>query len=132
MNEPNKFEYNYSVPTERERKEAEVIRDYYSETKSGSKIERLRRMDAKAKTPPMVWSLSLGIVGLLIFGGGLSMVMLLSKWYYILLGCVIAVTGILPIGAAYPVFKVVTKKSKEKYGKEILQLSEEIINENRE
>lgn len=132
MNEQNKFEYKYSVPTKDERKEVEEIRKYYGGTEKESKLERLRKLDEKAKTPPMLWSLSLGIIGTLIFGGGMSMVMLLEAWYWIVLGVVVALIGLIPVGLAYPVYKKVAKKYKDKYGEEILQLSEEILNEMQE
>lgn len=128
----NRFEYTYAAPTKDERKEVEEIRKYYSNSETEDKLTRLRRLDEKAKTPPMLWSLSLGIVGTLIFGGGMSMVMLLDAWYWIVLGIVLALIGILPIALAYPVYKKVTKKCKEKYGAEILRLSEEILSEGQE
>ena len=132
MDEQNKFEYKYSVPTKDERKEVEEIRKYYGGTEKESKLERLRKLDGKAKTPPMLWSLSLGIIGTLIFGGGMSMVMLLEAWYWIVLGVVVALIGLIPVGLAYPVYKKVAKKYKDKYGEEILQLSEEILNDMQE
>ena len=132
MDEQNKFEYKYSVPTKDERKEVEEIRKYYGGTEKESKLERLRKLDGKAKTPPMLWSLSLGIIGTLIFGGGMSMVMLLEAWYWIVLGVVVALIGLIPVGLAYSVYKKVAKKYKDKYGEEILQLSEEILNEMQE
>ena len=132
MSEQNKFEYKYSVPTKDERKEVEEIRKYYGGTEKESKLERLRKLDGKAKTPPMLWSLSLGIIGTLIFGGGMSMVMLLEAWYWIVLGVVVALIGLIPVGLAYSVYKKVAKKYKDKYGEEILQLSEEILNEMQE
>lgn len=132
MEEQNKFEYKYSVPTKDERKEVEEIRKYYGATETESKLERLRRLDDKAKMPPMLWSLSLGIIGALIFGGGMSMVMLLRDWYWIALGVVVALIGLVPIALAYPMYKKVSKKYKDKYGAEIMQLSEEILNEMQE
>ena len=132
MDEQNKFEYKYSVPTKDERKEVEEIRKYYGGTEKESKLERLRKLDDKAKMPPTLWSLSLGIIGTLIFGGGMSMVMLLEAWYWIVLGVVVALIGLIPVGLAYPVYKKVAKKYKDKYGEEILQLSEEILNDMQE
>ena len=132
MNEQNKFEYKYSVPTKNERKEVEAIRKYYGNAETENKLDRLRKLDDKAKTPPMLWSLSLGVIGTLVFGGGMSMVMLLSAWYYIALGVAVALVGLVPVGLAYPVYKKVAKKCKDKYGAEILQLSEEILNEMQE
>lgn len=130
---PNdRFEYTYAAPTKDERKEVEEIRKYYATSEMEDKLTRLRKLDDKAKMPPMLWSLSLGIIGTLIFGGGMSMVMLLSQWYFILCGVLLALVGLGPIAFAYPMYKKVSKKCKDKYGEEILRLSEEILNEMKE
>ncbi|MBQ8394163.1 MAG: dihydropteridine reductase [Clostridia bacterium] len=128
----NRFEYTYAAPTKDERKEVEDIRKYYGGSETEDKLTRLRKLDDKAKMPPMLWSLSLGIIGTLIFGGGMSMVMLLAEWYFILCGVLLALVGLGPIALAYPMYKKVSKKCKDKYGEEILRLSEEILNEMKE
>jgi hypothetical protein len=42
------------------------------------------------------------------------------------------VLGSLPMVVAYPVYKGVLKKYKNRYGEEILKLSEELLNEKEE
>lgn len=126
------FEYTYTAPTAAERREAEEIRKRYQEmTVNEDRITRLRKLDEKAKTPPMVWAISLGVFGTLIFGGGFTIILeeMLASPYHLILGSAICVVGMLPIGLAYPVYKYVLQKCKAKYGEEILRLSEEILNE---
>lgn len=123
----NKFECTYSAPTESERREIEAIRRSYVPQESESKIERLKRLDNKVKTPPFIWALSVGIVGTLIFGLGLTMIL---EWQLELWGALVAAVGFCPIGIAYPLYNKLLKKQKEKYQAEILKLSEEILNGN--
>ena len=128
----NKFEYTYAAPTERERKEAEEIRKRYSSDEGeecGDKLERLKRLDEKAKRPPMIWALSLGIVGTIIFGGGMAMALEMGQYVW---GTLVSVVGLAPVIAAYPVHRKLLKKYKDKYAEEILRLSDEILNGNKE
>ena len=123
----NQFNFNYAAPTEEERKEIDSIRRQYApQEKTESKLERLRRLDALVKNTAIISSLCLGVVGCLIFGLGLAMIL---EWKLILWGVLVCVLGSAPMAAAYPVYKEVLKKQKQKYGDEILKLSEELLNE---
>lgn len=123
----NRFNYKYSAPTEEERREIDSIRRQYSnEEPTESKIERLRRLDSLVKNTATIWSLVLGVVGILIFGLGLTMIL---EWAIWLWGIVLMVVGSVLMSIAYPVYKWVLKKYKNRYGEEILRLSEELLNE---
>lgn len=123
----NQFNFNYAAPTEEERKEIDSIRRQYApQEKTESKLERLRRLDALVKNTAIISSLCLGVVGCLIFGLGLTMIL---EWKLILWGVLVCVLGSAPMAAAYPVYKRVLKTQKQKYGDEILELSEELLNE---
>ena len=125
MNE--QFNYKYSAPTEEERKEIDSIRRQYApQTQEESKIEKLRRLDALVKNSATIWGLALGILGTLIFGLGLAMILEWSLWLW---GALVAVIGAVPASIAYPVYKYVLKKYKDRHGAEILRLSEELLNE---
>lgn len=126
MNE-DKFTYTYSAPTEQERKEIESIRRTYAgEKKQKTSIERLRELDGKVKNPANIISLCFGIIGTLIFGLGLTLVLEWAIWIW---GIVLMIIGIIPIAIAYPVYKAIITKQKSKYGKEILEISEELLNQ---
>ena len=130
MENKNKFEFTYIAPTERERKEVESLRkQYLPQEESVDKVEQLRKLDEKVKTPPKVFALSLGVVGTLIFGLGLTMIL---EWNLIVWGAGIAVVGMISVALAYPLYKWLFKKLKEKYRAAILQLSEEILNEKKD
>ena len=123
----NQFNFKYVAPTEEERKEIDSIRRQYApQEHTESKIERLRRLDALVKSTATIWSLVLGVIGTLIFGLGLTMILEWSIWFW---GIILMVIGSVPIALAYPVYKSVLKKYKNRYGEEILRLSEELLNE---
>jgi hypothetical protein len=123
----DKFSYKYIAPTEEERKEIDSIRRQYAlQEKEETKLERLRRLDALVKNTAIIWSLVLGVLGTLIFGLGLTMIL---EWQILPWGIVLMVVGSVPIAIAYPVYKTVLKKYKNRYGEEILRISEELLNE---
>ncbi len=127
-NGQNKFEYTYSAPSESERKEIESIRRQYEERPNApeSKLERLRKLDAFVKNSATCAALVLGVIGLLTFGLGLTMIL---EWKLYLWGALVGAVGSLPIAAAYPVYRFVLKRNKKKYGAEILRLSEALLKE---
>lgn len=126
----NKFTYKYSAPTQEERREIEDMkRRYGKKTESEEKLEKLRRLDAKARRFPQITALTLGVVGVLIFGGGLALVLEIGEAFW---GVVLAACGCIPTAAAYPVFDALTKRNKKKYSEEILRLSEELLGEDGE
>lgn len=126
MKNKNDFEYKYVAPTSAERKEIENIRDSYiaDNIKQSSKLDYLRKLDSKVRNIPTIISLVIGIVSILIFGLGLTMIL---EWNLIILGIVISVVGIIPMIANYFVFNMTTKKLKNKYSEEILKISGELL-----
>lgn len=122
-----KFEYKYDAPTPLERKQVEEIKKEYQQGSEPSKIEKLKKLDKKVKTLPMVWAYVLGIVGTLIFGTGLALVLEFNLIWW---GCGVAVVGVVPIALAYSVYKKIYQYMKKKYGDKIIALSEEILGEN--
>ncbi len=122
----NKFNYTYSAPTESERREIDSIRrQYQPKTSKEVSIERLRHLDSIVKGVPQSVALILGVVGILVFGLGLTMILL--EWTHILWGAVVMALALPLIICAYPVHNKLLIKYKEKYGDEILQLSEELL-----
>lgn len=125
----NKFVYNYSAPTEDERREIEGIRKQYGgEQVKKDSLSRLRELDKRVKNPPLILSIILGVVGVLVFGTGLTMIL---EWSLYVWGILVMVVGIVPVSIAYPLRKKLVKRNKERYGDEILKLSGELLNENK-
>ena len=125
-----KFEYKYSAPTQDERKEIDRIRrQYQPKDQTITKMDRLRYLDNKVKTIPLILSLSVGIIGTLVFGLGLTFIL---EWSNIPLGVVLMIIGAGIMGIAYLSYSISSKKLKAKYSEEILTLSEELLTQENE
>lgn len=127
MNDSDKFSYTYSAPTEEERREIEDIRSAYAPaTESEDKLTKIRTLNERATRPARIAALTLGIGGILLFGLGMSMTL---AWELIAGGIVVAVIGMLATIVANPVRRVLLKLGKQKYGAEILRLTDELLGE---
>ena len=119
--ENNSFIYNYSAKTN---KEIEEIRKRYLPQEE-SKIDTLRRLDRRARGAGIIESLCIGIIGMLIFGVGMCFflgVFKASAW----ITALIMIAGALVMLPAYPIYKRVSRKTKEELTPAILKLSDEI------
>ena len=110
---------------------AEQIANDYA-PKQTSKVKALKKLDAKAKNPAMIFALIFGIASSLILGTGMSLCMgvigagtNLTMTLGILIGCV----GILGAAINYPIYKKILTNGKNKYASDILRLANEIANE---
>ena len=111
---------------------AQKIRTQYME-KTPSELDALRELDAKVKRPANVFAYIFGSISAVIMGAGMSLVMTD-------IGATIGITGALVPGIAigviglgmalltYPMYKAILNSRKKKYGAEILELSEKIMN----
>lgn len=126
----HKFTFSYDAPTEDERREIEDIRKQYSPAPAAQekedKLETLRRLDEKVKRPPLILAISLGVVGVLVFGLGLTMVL---EWQLLAGGIAVMVAGAVLMALAHPLRLAWLKHNKKKYGERIVQLSEELLND---
>lgn len=123
-----KFEYKYEAPTIEERKEIDSIRRaYLPEDQSMSRIDRLRYLDNKVKSIPMIFGLSFGVIGVLLFGTGLTFFLEWTNMFVI--GIPFSLIGTVLMLLAYPIYKKVLNNLKNKYGKQIIDLSNELLNE---
>ena len=124
-NASESFHFRYSA---KEQKEIQTIRDKYvkKEKPAENPIERLRRLDRQVTQKAEVVSLVAGILGALIFGTGLTLV-LLNQGFLFLLGILIGAVGLCGIAAAYPLYITNLKKGRERIAPEILRLSDEIL-----
>ena len=110
---------------------AEQVANEYA-PKQASKVKALKKLDAKAKKPSKIISLTVGIVSALVLGTGMCFAMgvigagnALAMGVGIGVGCV----GIAGASVNYPLYKKILKKSKEKYAADIIQLAKEIASE---
>ena len=127
MNQENTFSYNYSA---KENKEVQKIRKKYL-PQSESKLDELKRLDGVVQNSGMLEALCAGIGGLMVFGLGmcLGMKVIGSGALAIALGVLLGIIGIVGMAVAYPIYRSVYCKTKEKYTPRILELTEELSTE---
>ncbi len=123
----NKFTFSYRAPTPNERREAESIRNFYEEERSPDTLTRLKKLDAHVKNAAKIPSIATGIAGTLIFGLGLSMVLV---WEMLVFGSIVALAGVASAACAYPLYRFILTREKNDHREEILRLSGEILQKN--
>ena len=128
----NGFSYSYSA---REQEEIKRIRKKYAEDSARtdeSSIERLRRLDASVTKKGTTVSLIVGTLGSILMGSGMSLVMtdlgaLLPDLLALFIGIAVGVVGIVGVALAYPIYKAITKKERERIAPEVLRITEELL-----
>ena len=132
-NDEKTFNYNYSSD---EQAEIKKIREKYltPDQKEPDKLQRLKSLDASVNKKANIVSMTVGIIGVLILGFGMSLLMsdlssILGELsdMNILIGSLIGVIGIILICFAYPIYKRVLKTERAKVAPEILSLTDELI-----
>ena len=111
---------------------AQKIRTQYME-KQPSELDALRNLDAKVKRPANVFAYVFGSISVIIMGAGMSLVMTdvgatLGMANTMIPGIAIGLVGIALALVNYPIYKGILNARKKKYGAEILNLSEKIMN----
>ena len=111
---------------------AQKIRTQYME-KTPSELDALRKLDSKVKRPANVFAYTFGSISAIVMGAGMSLVMTD-------IGATIGITsalvpgiaiGALGLGMAlltYPIYKGILNSRKKKYAKDIIELSDKIVN----
>lgn len=126
MNGEDKFDYTYSAPTENERREIESIKkQYVPVTTKEDKLAELRKLNNRVTRPPLIICLIIGIGGILIMGLGMTMVL---EWDIIIWGIIVGLIGAAIAAVSYPVYKLLLNRNKKKYGRQIIDLSNELLN----
>ena len=109
---------------------AEHIANEYSK-KETSKVNQLRKLDAKAKRPASIFAYTFGIISSLILGTGMSLAMgvIGSGTIALVGGILIGILGLVGCGFNYPIYNKLLKRGKDKYASDILRLAKEISDE---
>ena len=113
--------FNYSYSSE-EKAEIQTIKNRYMRKKDNETegLKELRRLDAAVTRPGLISSLTAGIAGTLVFGLGLSCILV---WNMMVMGIIIGLVGLVCIAAAYPLYSRITEKQYEKLGPKIVDLA---------
>ena len=128
MEHKENFSFTYSA---QQQKEVEAIREKYL-PRQESKMEQLRRLHAIPTRKAQAASLSVGILGALILGTGMSLAMtelgaLLGRLAMVI-GIGVGLFGIALVSLAYPVYNRVLKSERARIAPEVLKLTEELLN----
>lgn len=127
MENKDRFSFTYSA---QQQKEVEAIRKKYLPQET-DKMEQLRKLHAIPTKKARAASLTVGIIGALIMGTGMSLAMTeigaaLGRLAMIL-GIAVGLVGMVLAALAYPLYNRVLKKQREKIAPEILRLSDELL-----
>lgn len=125
MDKNTGFSYSYSASAN---KEVLEIRKKYMPTEE-SRYEELKRLDYQVQTSGMIESLSVGIAGFLLFGFGICMALKIIGGS-MLLGILLGLIGLVTMLFAYPVYRSILRKTKEKLVPRILELTAELTGNN--
>ena len=124
MNEKKTYSYSYSAS---ENAEIKKIRDKYIEPdEKETKLEQLRRLDASVNKTSVGVSLTIGIIGALILGFGMSCVMVWTDKLFIS-GIIIGIIGLTITVMAYPIYKITEEKKRKEVAPLILKITDELI-----
>lgn len=127
MENKDRFSFTYSA---QQQKEVEAIRKKYLPQET-DKMEQLRKLHAIPTQKARAASLTIGIIGALIMGTGMSLAMTeigaALGSLAMILGIAVGLVGMVLVALAYPLYNRVLKKQREKIAPEILRLSDELL-----
>lgn len=127
MKENETFTMTYSAE---QQEEIRAIRDKYLPPKE-DKMEKIRKLDGMVMKKATMRSISVGIVGTLILGLGMSIAM--SEFGAFLgtaampVGIAVGVVGLAVLGCAYPLYNRTLENERAKVAPEILRLTDELM-----
>lgn len=102
------------------------------QTKEEGKLEELKKLDKKVKKPTVIFAYVFGSISTLILGFGMCVAMEVILPGMMWLGIIIGVIGILLCVVNYFIYKKMLQYRKNKYSSQILNLSQELLNEQSE
>ena len=121
------FDYTYSAE---QRQEIEYIRRKYL-PKESDKMEQLRSLHNSATSKAKACAISVGVVGTLVLGTGMSLTMtdigVRLGHFSLILGILLGLIGIILVALAYPVYNKVLKAERARIAPEILRLTDELL-----
>ncbi len=129
MEQHEEFQFTYSAV---QQSEVQRIRSkYLPQQESG--LDRLRRLDRIPGRKARTRALILGILGTLVLGTGMSLSLTDLGAYFGLgalslpLGIGVGILGMIGMALAYPVYRRVLEKERQKIAPEILRLSQDLL-----
>ena len=118
----NSFQYIYSA---KQQNEIKMIRDKYIDVEE-DKIRKLKKLDESTTKSASIISLILGIMGLLLFGSGMSLCLVWTDTF-MSYGICVGVIGIIICSINYPIYVTSVNRNKKKVAKEIIALADDLL-----
>ncbi len=116
----NKFLYTYSSDS---MEEVENIRRKYMPHKE-TPLEKLRKLDNSVADKATAVSLIFGVISTLVLGVGMCCCLVWTQLFMV--GILVGLVGIIGICMAYPMYKKMLEKERQKIAPQILKLTDEI------
>lgn len=121
----DEFDYSYSSPDSEEKRWIESIRrEYLPQDEHDAKVAEIKKLHKKAKKVPSAIAISIGIIGTLVLGLGMTLTL---EWDQMIAGIIVGLIGMAIIFLTYPLYQFMKTRGKNKYGERIIKLAEEII-----
>ena len=108
----------------------ERIRNSYME-KEVTKLDELKELDKKVKRPATATAYTVGTAASLILGTGMCLAMKVigaGLSFAMPLGIGVGLVGMFLAAVNYPMYKKILKNRKDKYSKQIFELSDSLLN----
>ena len=110
----------------------EKIRSQYTEQKF-TELDALKALDAKVKKSANIFGYTYGSIGAIVMGTGMSLVMTdigtkIGITTTMAPGIIVGVVGLAMSCTTYPIYKKILASRKKKYARQILELSERVMN----
>ena len=127
MENKESFRYTYSAS---QQQEIQNIRSKYL-PKEEDKMEQLRKLHRTASQTAQAWAITLGTIGTLIMGTGMSLCMTelgaaLGN-LAVVIGILAGIGGMILVALAYPLYNRVLARQRRKIAPEILRLTDELL-----
>lgn len=127
MDKDQAFHYTYSAE---QQKEIEHIRKKYLPPEE-DKMQTLRTLHYSATRKAKLWSITLGVIGALILGTGMSLCMTELGGFLggnaMFTGIPVGLLGMVLVALAYPMYNRILKKERQRIAPEILRLTDELM-----
>ena len=118
------FKYKYS--SEKAKEVDDIVNKYLA--KEDDKLTQIKKLDAAVERKAAIKAITIGVIGALIMGTGMSIVLEAAS-SFLAVGIVVGLMGIAVMAIAFPIHKRTLKKEREAAAPQILALSQDIKNE---
>ena len=126
------FSYTYSA---KEQEELKKIRaKYEKKPEEEDKLTRLRKLDASVTNTAQMLAITIGVIGTLILGFGMSLCMTnlsamldMGRITAMIVGIAVGVFGGVIVSLAYPIYNMIVKVKRERIAPEVMRLTDELL-----